>query len=124
MPPPGEPRPDAARLEQFAGWLESSLDAAAADDPNPGAPSLHRLNRAEYANAVRDLIDLPINGAALLPGDDSSGGFDNIANALSVSPALLQAYVSAAAKISRLAIGDPTVTSGIEGGGSVSRLTE
>ncbi len=113
MPPPGEPRPDAARLEQFAGWLESSLDTAAADDPNPGAPSLHRLNRAEYANAVRDLIDLPVNGAALLPGDDSSGGFDNIANALSVSPALLQAYVSAAAKISRLAIGDPTVTSEI-----------
>ncbi len=71
------------------------------------------MNRAEYANAVRDLIDLPINGAALLPGDDSSGGFDNIANALSVSPALLQAYVSAAAKISRLAIGDPTVTSEI-----------
>jgi hypothetical protein len=110
MPPPGEPRPDAAHLESFARWLESSLDAAAARDPNPGAPSLHRLNRAEYANAIRDLIDLPVNGAALLPGDDSSGGFDNIANALSVSPALLQAYVSAAAKVSRLAIGDPTVT--------------
>jgi hypothetical protein len=113
MPPPGEPRPETARLESFAGWLESSLDSAAVGDPNPGAPSLHRLNRAEYANAIRDLIDLPVNGAALLPGDDSSGGFDNIANALSVSPALLQAYVSAAAKVSRLAIGDPTVTSEI-----------
>jgi len=113
MPPPGEPRPDAARLESLASWLEASLDAAAQIDPNPGAPALHRLNRAEYANAVRDLIDLPVNGAALLPGDDSSGGFDNIANALSVSPALMQAYVSAAAKVSRLAIGDPTVTSEI-----------
>jgi hypothetical protein len=113
MPPPGEPRPEAERLESFAAWLESSLDAAAKSDPNPGAPSLHRLNRVEYANAVRDLIDLPVNGAALLPGDDSSGGFDNIANALSVSPALMQAYVSAAAKVSRLAIGDPTVTSEI-----------
>jgi hypothetical protein len=113
MPPPGEPRPDAARLESFATWLESSLDEAAASNPNPGAPSLHRLNRTEYANAIRDLIDLPVNATALLPGDDSGGGFDNIANALSVSPALMQAYVSAAAKVSRLAIGDPTVTSEI-----------
>jgi hypothetical protein len=113
MPPPGEPRPDAERLESFATWLESSLDEAAASNPNPGAPSLHRLNRAEYANAIRDLIDLPVNATALLPGDDSGGGFDNIANALSVSPALMQAYVSAAAKVSRLAIGDPTVTSEI-----------
>ena len=68
---------------------------------------LHRLNRTEYANAVRDLIDLPIDAAALLPGDDSSEGFDNMASVLGVSPALIQAYVSAAAKISRLAVGDP-----------------
>ena len=81
--------------------------------PHPGAPVLHRLNRVEYANAVRDLLDLPIDATALLPGDDSSAGFDNIASALSVSPALMQAYVSAAAKISRLAIGDPTTSSGI-----------
>jgi hypothetical protein len=113
MPPPGEPRPADERLESFVSFLEASLDDAAERDPRPGAPSLHRLNRAEYANAVRDLIDLPVNGAALLPADDSSGGFDNIANALSVSPALMQAYVSAAAKVSRLAIGDASVTSEI-----------
>jgi len=74
---------------------------------------LHRLNRAEYANAVRDLLDLPIDATTMLPGDDSSDGFDNIANVLSVSPALMQAYISAAGKISRLAIGDPTITSQI-----------
>jgi hypothetical protein len=71
---------------------------------------LHRLNRTEYANAVRDLLDLPIDAAALLPGDDSSEGFDNMASVLSVSPALMQAYVTAAARISRLAVGDPTIT--------------
>src|SRR5207253_5796254 len=88
-------------------------DASAAAKPDPGAPALHRLNRTEYANAVRDLLDLPVDAASLLPGDDSSDGFDNIANVLSVSPALMQAYVSAAAKISRLALGDPTITSEI-----------
>ena len=91
----------------------TALDRAAAAAPNPGAPVLHRLNRTEYANAVRDLLDLPVDAAALLPGDDSSEGFDNIASVLSVSPALMQAYVSAAAKISRLAVGDPTISSGI-----------
>jgi hypothetical protein len=113
MPPPGEPRPDDERLDVFVRWLESSLDEAALAAPNPGAPVLHRLNRAEYANAIRDLLDLPIDAAALLPGDDSSEGFDNIANALSVSPALMQGYVSAASKISRLAVGDATTNSGI-----------
>ena len=81
--------------------------------PNPGAPALHRLNRTEYGNAVRDLLDLPIDAAALLPGDDSSEGFDNMASVLSVSPALMQAYVSAAAKISRLAVGDPTISADV-----------
>src|SRR3954471_6036654 len=72
MPPPGEPRPSDGRLKSLTGWLGTELDAAAAGDPNPGAPLLHRLNRAEYANAVRDLLDLPVDGAALLPADDSS----------------------------------------------------
>jgi hypothetical protein len=113
MPPPGEPRPGAVRLDGFVHALEGELDAAAKAAPNPGAPVLHRLNRVEYANAIRDLIELPVDAAKLLPGDDSSGGFDNIANALSVSPALLQSYVSAAAKLSRLAVGDPLATSSI-----------
>src|SRR5690606_31818868 len=85
---------------------------AAAAQPDPAPPLLHRLNRREYQNAVRDLLDLPINAEELLPADDSSGGFDNIANVLSVSPALMQSYIAAAAKISRLAVGDPTTTSG------------
>jgi len=113
MPPPDQPRPDAERIAGTLAYLTGSLDAAAEQNPHPGAPVLHRLNRVEYANAVRDLLDLPIDATALLPGDDSSAGFDNIASALSVSPALMQAYVSAAAKISRLAIGDPTTSSGI-----------
>jgi hypothetical protein len=113
MPPAGAPRPDRATLDRLAASVETSLDRAAAASPNPGAPVLHRLNRAEYANAVRDLLDLPIDATTMLPGDDSSDGFDNIANVLSVSPALMQAYVSAAEKISRLAVGDPTTTSEI-----------
>ena len=113
MPPPGEPRPDDERVDTFVAWLETSLDEVALSNPNPGAPSLHRLNRAEYANAIRDLLDLPVDAAALLPGDDSSEGFDNIANALNVSPALMQAYITAAGKISRLAVGDPTASPGI-----------
>jgi mono/diheme cytochrome c family protein len=113
MPPAGAPRPDRATLDRLAATLETALDRAAAAAPNPGAPLLHRLNRAEYANAVRDLLDLPVDAAALLPGDDSSEGFDNMASALGVSPALMQAYVSAAEKISRLAVGDPTTTSEI-----------
>ena len=113
MPPPGEPRPSDARTAAFVGWLEESLDAAARAAPNPGAPALHRLNRAEYANAVRDLLDVTVDAATLLPGDDSSAGFDNIASALSVSPALLSSYVAAAARISRLAVGDPSTSSAI-----------
>jgi cytochrome c551/c552 len=113
MPPSGAPRPDRATLDRLAATVENALDRAAALAPNPGAPALHRLNRAEYANAVRDLLDLPIDANTMLPGDDSSDGFDNIANVLSVSPALMQAYISAAGKISRLAIGDPTITSQI-----------
>jgi mono/diheme cytochrome c family protein len=110
MPPAGAPRPDRATLDGLAAVVEATIDRAAAAAPNPGAPGLHRLNRAEYGNAVRDLLDLPIDAAALLPGDDSSEGFDNMASVLSVSPALMQAYVTAAAKISRLAVGDPTTS--------------
>ena len=110
MPPSGAPRPDRATLDGLAAAVETVIDRAAASAPNPGTTVLHRLNRAEYGNAVRDLLDLPIDAAALLPGDDSSEGFDNMAASLSVSPALMQAYVSAAAKISRLAVGDPTIT--------------
>jgi hypothetical protein len=113
MPPPDEPRPSEREAKDLRGWLESTLDAAAEANPNPGAPALHRLNRREYANAVRDLLDLPVDADTLLPGDDASAGFDNIASALSVSPSLMQAYVSAAAKISRLAVGDPTTSAGI-----------
>jgi mono/diheme cytochrome c family protein len=113
MPPSGAPRPDRATLDAFATTVENALDRTAAASPDPGAPSLHRLNRTEYGNAVRDLLDLPIDAAALLPGDDSSEGFDNLASVLSVSPALMQSYVTAAAKISRLAVGDPTISADI-----------
>jgi cytochrome c551/c552 len=112
MPPGGAPRPDRATLDRLASGIEDALDRAAAVRPNPGAPALHRLNRVEYGNAVRDLLDLPIDASSLLPGDDSSEGFDNMAGTLSVSPALMQAYVSAAQKISRLAVGDMTATAG------------
>jgi len=111
MPPSGAPRPDRATLDGLAASIETTIDRAARTAPNPGAPALHRLNRAEYGNAVRDLLDLPIDAARLLPADDSSGeGFDNMASTLSVSPALMQAYVTAAARISRLAVGDPTIS--------------
>jgi hypothetical protein len=107
MPPPGMPRPDAARRDEFVSWLEDSLDAAAAAAPNPGRPAVHRLNRAEYTNAIRDLLAVEVDARALLPIDDSSYGFDNIADVLSVSPGLLERYMLAAQKISRMAVGDP-----------------
>ncbi len=110
MPPSGAPRPDRTTLDAFAAAVETTIDRGASAAPNPGAPSLHRLNRTEYGNAVRDLLDLPIDAATLLPGDDASEGFDNVASVLSVSPALMQAYVTAAAKISRLAVGDSTIS--------------
>src|SRR5688572_8425227 len=106
MPPAGEPRPPRAELEAFAGELEGRLDRTAQGHPNPGASSLRRLNRTEYANAVRDLIAYDVDVSTLLPADDSAEGFDNIADVLGVSPTLLQAYISAAMKISRRAVGD------------------
>jgi cytochrome c551/c552 len=110
MPPSGVRRPDRATLDAFTQKLEASLDRAAAANPNPGSVGVHRLNRSEYANAIRDLLDLDIDAATLLPSDDSSEGFDNIADALGVSPALLERYVSAATKISRVAVGDPAIS--------------
>jgi Protein of unknown function (DUF1592)/Protein of unknown function (DUF1588)/Protein of unknown function (DUF1587)/Protein of unknown function (DUF1595)/Protein of unknown function (DUF1585)/Planctomycete cytochrome C len=107
MPPAGMPRPAKPVMNSFLSGLEASLDRAAAAKPNPGAPALHRMNRGEYANSIRDLIAVDIDAANLLPADDSSEGFDNIADVLGVSPALLDRYIAAAAKISRLAIGDP-----------------
>jgi hypothetical protein len=109
MPPAGSPRPDETTYREFASWLASSLDAAAVVRPNPGRPGLHRLNRTEYANAVRDLLSLEIDVAALLPPDDSTRGFDNIADALGISPLLFESYLVAARKVSRLAVGNPTL---------------
>jgi hypothetical protein len=107
MPPAGLPRPDAAAREALVTSLESTLDAAARTRPNPGRPLAHRLNRAEYANAVRDLLALDVDVTSMLPPDDSSGGFDNNADVLGVSPVLLESYLSAAERISALALGDP-----------------
>jgi len=109
MPPEGVPKPPAATRAAFTGALEASLDRAAARHPDPGTPALHRLNRAEYANAVRDLLALDVDVAALLPPDDSAAGFDNIADVLGISPALIEGYAAAAANISRRAIGSPTI---------------
>jgi len=106
MPPPGRPRPDKATSDAFRASLEAALDAEAARHPNPGRPAIHRLNRAEYANAIRDLLDFPVDGRSLLPLDDTAFGFDNNADVLTVSPGLLERYISAARRISRLAIGD------------------
>ena len=115
MPPAGMPRPDQATYDSFATYLETALDSASAAHPNPGRPVLHRLNRVEYANAVRDLLAVEIDGATLLPADDSRHGFDNIGDVLTVSPALLERYLSAARKISRLALGDPDISPVFEG---------
>ncbi len=109
MPPSGARRPDRAVIDGFTAKLEAELDRAAAANPNPGATALHRLNRSEYTNAIRDLLALDVDATTLLTPDDSSEGFDNIADALKVSPALLERYVSAAEKVSRLAVGDPSV---------------
>jgi hypothetical protein len=108
MPPQGLPRPDPADYEFLIKHLENDLDKAAIANPNPGRSVSHRLNRAEYANAVRDILGLEINVDKLLPTDAASGhGFDNIADVLTLSPVLMESYLSAAKTISRLAIGDP-----------------
>ena len=106
MPPAGMPQPDAGTVTSFVSWLESSLDKAAAAAPNPGRPTVHRLNRAEYSNAIRDLLAVDIKPGMILPVDDSGYGFDNIGEVLTLSPALLEKYMSVARRVSRLAIGD------------------
>ena len=110
MPPSGAPRPDRVVLDQFRATLETAIDQDAASKPTPGATALHRLNRTEYANAVRDLIAVDVDVATVLPADDSSEGLDNIADVLGTSPALIERYVGAAAKISRLAVGDTDIS--------------
>ena len=111
MPPAGRPRPAPAVYGALAGWLESELDREAAAHPNPGrTESLHRLNRTEYANAIRDLLDLEgLNFATLLPSDDRSYGFDNVAGALGMTPTHLERYLDAARQISRIAVGDTSL---------------
>src|SRR5262245_19894442 len=107
MPPPGRPTPDKPRKDALVSWLVSEIDRNAAAHPNPGrTESVHRLNRAEYHNAVRDLLALDLDVSELLPADDMSYGFDNIAGVLRLTPSLLDRYVAAARKISRAAVGD------------------
>jgi len=109
MPPHGMPRPDKAAREELVASLENAIDTAAAAHPSPGHATLHRLNRSEYGNAIRDLLSLDVDTASLLPPDDESYGFDNIADVLKTSPSLLERYMSASWNISRLAIGDPSI---------------
>ncbi len=108
------PRPNAATINAVAKSIEDELDQVAAANPNPGRPALHRLNRAEYGNSVRDLLALDVDVAGFLPPDDASHGFDNMAEVLNVSPTLMEGYVRAAGKISRLAVGDPGMSPLVE----------
>jgi hypothetical protein len=109
MPPAGLPRPDQITVDTVVSSIETTIDRETAAAPNPGRPILHRLNRVEYTNAIRDLLGLEIDGKSLLPADNTGYGFDNIADVLSMSPGLLERYMLAAQKISRLAIGDQTI---------------
>jgi mono/diheme cytochrome c family protein len=104
MPPSGMPRPNAPVLGSLVSFMENELDRDSA--PNLTPPGMHRLNRTEYTNAIRDVLGLEVDATKFLPPDDSTHGFDNIAGALTLSPALMEAYLSAAGKISRLAIGN------------------
>src|ERR1019366_6200459 len=115
MPPVGMPRPDGATYEKLANYLETALDQEAAAKPNPGElPNLHRLTRTEYKNSLRDLLGLDnlpkeMDYTLLLPADNASSGFDNIADLLYVSPVVMERYLDTATKISRLAVGDPAI---------------
>jgi hypothetical protein len=114
MPPPGNDGPDAAQRASLVHWLETQLDAASAAHPNPGAPAIHRLNKAEYSNAIRDLLALDVDNPAGLPADDSGYGFDNIGDVLTVSPLHMEKYVSSARRISRLAVGTLKASTAME----------
>ena len=105
MPPAGRPAPDPGTRAELVAWLETGLDRAAAERPDPGSPAIHRLNRAEYRNAVRDLLGLDLDHARDLPADDSGYGFDNIGDVLTVSPLHVEKYVAAARRVSRLVVG-------------------
>jgi hypothetical protein len=107
MPPADAAQPDARQRTELVAWLQRKLDESAVAHPDPGPSLLRRLNRSEYANAVRDLLAVPVDSKALLPPDDSAYGFDNIADALGTSPVLVEQYLSAAGKIAALAVGDP-----------------
>ena len=109
MPPAGRPRPDQAAVRAMATWLETELDRAALANPDPGRPTLHRLNRTEYRNAVRDLLAVDVE-PSLLPADNAAFGFDNNADALTLSSALTERYLAAAAKIAEMALGRPRGT--------------
>src|SRR5437773_6331826 len=113
MPPAGAPRPDRSAYDSVTAFLETELDRVAMAKPHPGAlPLLHRLSRTEYQNAIRDLLALEhlpkeLDYSLLLPSDNISSGFDNIADLLFISPTAMERYLDAARKISRLAVGDP-----------------
>jgi mono/diheme cytochrome c family protein len=115
MPPPGRPRPDPATYRAVASWMETEIDRAWAAHPNPGRTSaVHRLNRTEYNNAVRDLFALELDVTSLLPGDDTAdGSFDNFADVLSISTAHLERYLSVARQVTRLATGLPPTSPGL-----------
>jgi hypothetical protein len=114
MPPPGAPRPGEATYHQLTSWLETQLDSPAKQNPFAGRPLLHRLNRTEYANAIRDLLALELDVTSLIPPDDAAYGFDNISDVLGVSPSLQEHYLAAALKIGALAVGDPAIAPGSE----------
>jgi hypothetical protein len=108
MPPPGGPRPAPERVDSMVAFLETELDRAALAKPQLGRAAIHRLNRSEYGNAIRDLLAVEIDPAEFLPADDEGYGFDNIADILRVSPSLLEQYLSASGKIAAMAVGDPS----------------
>src|SRR4030095_8322727 len=114
LPPAPVPRPEPAARQAFGTTLAGALDELARTNPNPGRPALHRLNRTEYANAIHDLLDLDVDPTTLMPPDDSAYGFDNVADVLGVSATLMEQYVSAAGKVSSLAVGDPDVSPAAE----------
>jgi Protein of unknown function (DUF1592)/Protein of unknown function (DUF1588)/Protein of unknown function (DUF1585)/Protein of unknown function (DUF1587)/Protein of unknown function (DUF1595) len=106
MPPPGKPQPDAATIHSFVSWMENTLDTVATTRPDPGRVALHRLNRKEYANSVWDLLHVTVDPNTILPQDDRSDGFDNVASVLQVSPSFLDQYLSAARAIAVEAVGE------------------
>src|SRR3989454_8961138 len=116
MPPPGRPRPDTATYRAVATWLENEIDRAWTATPNPGTiGAVHRLNRTEYSNAIRDLLGINVDVRSQLPGDETAdGSFDNFASSLSISTSHLERYLSIARQVTRLATGLPPTTAGLD----------